>query len=131
VRHPPITQAYAYRFDAKDRSVVISGDTSYAPELARFAAGADVLIHEAMYVPAVDRLVTQAPNAPRLMEHILASHTSTDDVGRIAAEAGVKTLVLSHLIPGDDTSITDEQWAEGARKHFNGRVVVGRDLMEI
>ena len=46
VRHPPITQSYAYRFDARDRSIVISGDTAYAPELAEFAKGADVLIHE-------------------------------------------------------------------------------------
>ena len=45
VRHPPITQSYAYRFDAQDRSVVISGDTAYAPELAEFASGADVLVH--------------------------------------------------------------------------------------
>ena len=51
VRHPPIKQAYAYRFDAKDRSVVISGDTAYAPELAEFAKGADVLVHEVMYLP--------------------------------------------------------------------------------
>jgi ribonuclease BN (tRNA processing enzyme) len=131
VRHPPITEAYAYRFDAKDRSMVISGDTAYAPELARFAKGADVLVHEAMYVPAIELLVKRAPNASRLREHLLASHTSTEDVGRIAAEAGVKTLVLSHLIPGDDPSISDAQWSEGARKYFKGRVIVGKDLMEI
>jgi len=53
VRHPPIKQAYAYRFDAKDRSVVISGDTAYAPELAEFAKDADVLVHEVMYLPGI------------------------------------------------------------------------------
>ncbi len=131
VRHPPVTDSFAFRFDTRDRSVVISGDTAYAPELARFAKGADVLIHEAMYVPGVDAIVRRAKNAPRLREHIMASHTSTEDVGRIAAEAGVKTLVLSHLIPGDDPSVTDAQWLEGVRKHFQGRVVVGKDLMEI
>lgn len=131
VRHPPITEAYAYRFDSKDRSVVISGDTAYVPELAQFAKGADVLVHEAMYVPAIDALVKRATNASRLREHLLASHTSTEDVGRIAADAGVGTLILSHLIPGDDPSISDEQWAEGARQHFRGRVVVGKDLMEL
>src|SRR6266404_4320980 len=122
VRHPPITQSYAYRFDAKDRSVVISGDTAYAPELAEFAKGADVLVHEAMYLPAIEKLIQQNPGATRLREHLLAAHTSTADVGRIAAQAGVKTLVLSHLVPGDDPSITDEQWTEGARKNFNGRI---------
>jgi ribonuclease BN (tRNA processing enzyme) len=131
VRHPPITQSYAYRFDAKDRSVVISGDTAYSPGLANFAKGADVLIHEAMYLPAIEKLIQQNPGARRLREHLLASHTSTEDVGRIAAQAGVKTVVLTHLVPGDDPSITDEQWSEGVRKHFNGTIVVGKDLMEM
>ena len=131
VRHPPITQSYAYRFDTRDRSVVISGDTAYAPELADFAKGADVLIHEAMYLPAIENLIKQNPDAKRLREHLLASHTSTENVGRIAAQAGVKAVVLSHLVPGDDPSITDEQWSEGVRRHFSGKIIVGKDLMEI
>jgi len=130
-RHPPITQSYAYRFDAKDRSIVISGDTAYAPELAEFAKGADVLIHEAMYLSAIEKLIKQNPGKTRLREHLLAAHTSTEDVGRTAAQAGVKTLVLTHFVPGDDPSITDEQWSEGVRKYFNGRIIVGKDLMEI
>ncbi|HEY3025312.1 MAG TPA: MBL fold metallo-hydrolase [Pyrinomonadaceae bacterium] len=131
VRHPPIKQAYAYRFDAKDRSVVISGDTAYAPELAEFAKGADVLVHEVMYLPGVEALLQRLPNAKRLREHLMAAHTLPEDVGRIAERAGVKTLVLSHFVPGDDPSITDEQWAEGVRKYFKGRVIVGKDLLEI
>jgi ribonuclease BN (tRNA processing enzyme) len=131
VRHPPIKQAYAYRFDAKDRSVVISGDTAYAPELAEFAKGADVLVHEVMYLPGVEALVRRLPNAKRLREHLMAAHTLPEDAGKIATQAGVKTLVLSHFVPGDDASITDEQWAEGARKTFKGQIVVGKDLLEI
>src|SRR5437588_2282682 len=131
VRHPPITQSYAYRFDAKDRSIVISGDTAYAPELAEFAKGADVLVHEVMYLPGVEKLIQQEGGKQRLREHLMAAHTVTEDVGRIAAQAGVKTLVLSHFVPGDDPSITDEQWSEGVRKYFKGRIIVGTDLMEI
>lgn len=131
VLHPPITESYAYRFDTRDRSIVISGDTTYAPALARLARGADVLVHEAMYLPGLDGLLARVPNADTLREHLLASHTTTGDVGRIAAEAGVGTLVLSHLVPGDDASITDEQWTEGVRAHFDGRIIVGRDLMEL
>jgi ribonuclease BN (tRNA processing enzyme) len=126
-----VKQAYAYRFDTKDRSVVISGDTTYAPELAKFADGVDVLVHEVMYLPGIETLVKRLPNATRLREHLLAAHTAPDDVGRIAAQAKVKTLVLSHFVPGDDPSITDEQWTEGVRKHFSGHIIVGRDLMEI
>src|ERR1700752_10621 len=131
VRHPPITHSYAYRFDARDRSVVISGDTAYAPELATFAKGADVLVHEVMYLPAIEALVNRLPNAKRLREHLMAAHPLPEDVGKIATQAEVKTLVLSHFVPGDDASITDEMWAEGVRKTFKGRIVVGKDLLEI
>lgn len=131
VRHPPIMQAYAYRFDAKDRSVVISGDTTYAPELAEFAKGADVLIHEVMYLPGIEALVKRVQNGAQLQAHLLASHTTTEDVGKIAAQAGIKTLVLSHFVPGLDASITNEMWTAGVRKHFSGRIIVGKDLLEI
>lgn len=131
VRHPPIKESYAYRFDAHDRSIVISGDTAYAPELAEFAKNADVLIHEVMYLPTIESLLRQLPNAKRLREHLMASHTLPEDVGKIAAQANVKTLVLSHFVPGDDPSITDEQWASGVRTHFKGRIIVGKDLMEV
>ena len=131
VVHPPITQAYALRFDATDRSIVISGDTNYAASLVALARGADGLVHEVLHLPALDRLVARVPNAARLRQHIVDSHTVSEDVGRVAAEAGVKTLVLSHFVPGDDAAITDEMWSEGARKHFKGRIVVGKDLMEI
>ncbi|HXH06457.1 MAG TPA: MBL fold metallo-hydrolase [Vicinamibacterales bacterium] len=129
--HPPVSPSFAYRFDAADRSIVISGDTAFSPAVVALARGADVLVHEAIYPPAVDRLAAERPHAARLREHLLASHTSPEDAGRVAAAAGVTTLVLSHLVPGDDARITDAMWAEGARRHFGGRIVVGRDLMEI
>lgn len=131
VRHPPITDSFAFRFDTADRSIVISGDTAYSPELVELAKGADVLVHEALYLPGLERIVARATNAPRLRQHILASHTTTEEVGKVAAEANVKQLVLSHLIPGDDPSITDEQWTQGVRKHYSGPVIIGRDLQEI
>ena len=131
VEHPLVRHAYAYRFDAPDRSIVISGDTTRSANLVKLAAGADVLVHEALYPEAVDRLVALVPNAATLKKHILDSHTTAEDCGRIAAEAGVKTLVLSHLAPADPSLVTETMWAEAARRHFTGRVIVGRDLMEI
>ncbi|MCU7518563.1 MAG: MBL fold metallo-hydrolase [Ignavibacteria bacterium] len=131
VNHPKVKQAFAFRFDTEDRSIVISGDTAYWPKLADFAKGADVLVHEVLYLPGVENLIRRLPDARRLREHLLASHTRTEDVGRIAARAGVKTLVLTHFVPGDDPSITDEQWTEGIRKYFKGQIIVGKDIMEI
>jgi ribonuclease BN (tRNA processing enzyme) len=131
VRHPPIEQSYAYRFETKDFTIVLSGDTAYAPELAEFAKGADVLVHEIMHPAGLERLLKRVPNAAALREHLIASHTVPEDVGKVAAAAGVKTLVLNHFVPGDDPSITDEAWTEGVKKHFSGRIVVGKDLMDV
>jgi ribonuclease BN (tRNA processing enzyme) len=131
VNHPPIEKAFAYRFDTADRSIVISGDTAMSKNLIALAQGADVLVHEALWVPAVDRLVATVPNAKTLKEHIIASHTSAEDCGRIAATAGVKTLVLSHFVPGDDPTITGQMWIDAARKHFRGTVLLGKDLLEV
>lgn len=61
--HPPVTPSFAYRFDTADRSIVVSGDTNRSAGLVELARGADVLVHEALYVPAVDRLVARVPNA--------------------------------------------------------------------
>lgn len=131
VDHPPVTPALAYRFDTADRSIVISGDTAYSDRLVQLAKGADVLVHEALYVPGIERTVAKAPNATRLLEHIVASHTAAADVGKLATAAGVKTLVLSHLVPADDPLVPEEAFRREAAKHYAGEIIVGRDLMEI
>ena len=131
VRHPPVVPAFGYRFDAVDRSIVISGDTAPSDDLIKLARGADVLVHEALYVPGVDRLAARVPNAPGLKKSILSHHSTAEDAGRVAQAAGVKTLVLSHLVPPDDPAITDQMWIAAAREHFRGTVIVGKDLLEI
>ena len=109
VQHPPVKPAFAYRFDCPDRSIVISGDTRPSENLVRLAKGADVLVHEVMYLPALQQLIGTEPNAKTLMAHLLAAHTTTEQVGRIATEAGVKTLVLSHFVPGGPVPrVTDQ-----------------------
>jgi len=131
VDHPLVAPAFAYRFDGPDRSIVISGDTARSDNLVKLARGADVLVHEALWLPAVDRIIARDLNASRLKEHLLASHTTVEDCGRVAQAAGVKTLVLSHLVPGGDATITDEMWINAARRHFQGHIIVGKDLLEI
>ena len=131
VHHPPVVSAFGYRFDTADRSIVISGDTAPSDNLIALARGADVLVHEALWTPAVDRLVAGVPNATTLKQSILSHHTSAEDAGRVAQAAGVKTLVLSHFVPPDDLGLTDQMWLNAARTHFRGTVIVGKDLLEI
>jgi ribonuclease BN (tRNA processing enzyme) len=131
VDHPPVVPSFAYRFDAADRSIVISGDTARSDRVVKLAEGADVLVHSAVYLPAVDRLLTRVPNATALKRSIVEDQTSAEDAGRVAQAAGVKTLVLSHLIPADDPEVTEQMWAAAARVHFRGSIIVDRDLLEV
>jgi ribonuclease BN (tRNA processing enzyme) len=89
-----------------------------------------------MYVPAVESYVKDQVAKGRpvsveaFMAHMKADHSPVEDVGRIAAEAGVKTLVLSHLTPAVD-SISDDVWRAPASKYFKGEIIVARDLMVV
>jgi ribonuclease BN (tRNA processing enzyme) len=131
VEHPPMTPAFAYRFDCADRSIVVSGDTKPSPALVALARDADVLVHEVMHLPSIDALLARESNARTLREHLLASHTTTEQVGRVATEAGVKTLVLSHFVPGGYPFLADDVWYDAVRPHFSGKLIVGRDLLEV
>ena len=141
VNHPPVVPALGYRFDYPDRSIAFSGDTSPVESVAQLAKGADVLVHESMYMPAMkaelDLVSSREKNGSaiqadrdKLWAHLMRSHTPAEDVGRIAAEAGVRTLVLYHQVP--ITGVTDDQWKTAVRAGgFKGEIIVGQDLMVI
>lgn len=128
--HPPFRDSYALRFDTSDRSYVFSGDTTYSEAVVKLATGADVLVHEIMYLPALDNLIASEPNAKTLREHLLASHSTPEQVGRVATEAGVKTLVLSHFVPGGPM-VSEDTWLAAIRPYFSGEIIIGRDLQAI
>jgi len=132
VDHPPVRPAFAYRLQSPDRSIVISGDTKPCDALIRLAQKADVLVHEVLWPEAVDRMLANAYNAAALRKSILSHHTPAVEAGRVAAEAQVKALVLSHFVPADDPEITDEMWIGAVRRGgYKGPVILGKDLLEI
>jgi ribonuclease BN (tRNA processing enzyme) len=136
VRHAPVFPAFAYRFETASGSVVLSGDTAPSENLVRLAQGADTLVHEVYDDGSPDddeeestASEEEAWEAQRRHHHMVTSHTGLSEVGRVAAEAGVRRLVLTHFIPGDDAR-PDEHWLQGV-KDFDGEVVVAADLMEL
>lgn len=122
VDHGEVKPAFGYRFDSAGRSIVISGDTRPTPNLAEFAKGADVLILEA-YLPEHFLRV----DSPEVAKKLMTYHTSAEEAGTIGAAAGVKTLVLTHLIPGN----ADDTFRERASKAYKGKLITGRDLLHI
>lgn len=132
VVHPPVTEAFALRFEAGGRAVVFSGDTAFFAPLARFADGADILVHEAMLAEGVEKIIARTPNtSDRLRTHLYASHTLAADAGRIARMAGVGHLVLNHLVPADDPDIGEADWLAAVRETWDGPLTVGRDGLEV
>jgi len=132
VEHPPVFPSYAYRFDTDDGSIVLSGDTAPCANLIALARGADVLVHEVFAddIPARAREEGEGWEARQREHHLRTAHTPLSEVGGVAAEAGVRRLVLTHFIPGDD-ALADEHWTRGVAGGFAGEVIVGRDLLEV
>ena len=131
VKHPPVTDCFALRFDVPGWSVTFSADTARFPPLAEFAKGSDILVHEAMLAEGVDWIVSRTANASRLREHLVASHTEVADVLEIAEIAEVDRLVLHHLIPVDAPGIDDGSWNERLSGYRAGKVTVAHDGLEI
>ncbi|RUX78977.1 MBL fold metallo-hydrolase [Mesorhizobium sp. M7A.F.Ca.CA.001.07.2.1] len=127
VEHPPVTDCFALRFEHSGKSVVFSADTAFFPPLADFAQGADILVHEAMLEEGIERLVARTGNGARLKDHLLASHSFAEEAGSIASDAGVKRLVLNHLIPADDPGIGEADWTAAVRKTWAGDLTIARD----
>ncbi|MGY2994899.1 ribonuclease BN (tRNA processing enzyme) [Mesorhizobium sp. URHB0026] len=127
VDHPPVTDCFALRFEHGGKSVVFSADTAFFPPLAHFAEGADILVHEAMLEEGIERLVARTGNGARLREHLLSSHSFAEEAGRIARDAGIKRLVLNHLIPADDAEIGELDWIAAVRKTWAGDLTIARD----
>lgn len=122
VDHHPVVPSVGYRLTTPDGSVVVSGDTAISPALELMAAGAEVLVHEVFRRAAVEGLLSD-PDA------IAAYHSEAQDVGALAARAGVGRLALTHCIPpvldrDSERALIDDVRAGG----FEGELIVGRDL---
>ena len=122
VEHGAWKYAYGYRFEARDKTIVISGDTTYSKSLIQAAKGCDILVHE---VYSEKGLESRTPDWQRYHS---AYHTSAPDVGRVAAEVRPKKLVLYHLLPMGQAP--DEVLAE-VHRYFDGEVIYSSDLAVI
>lgn len=132
VDHYQVYPSFAFRFDTEDGSLVLSGDTGpdTSGNLQKLARGADVLVHEVideLWIEATFRGVKEGDPAWPLYKHVISAHTSTKDVGEVAASCGVETLVLSHIAPGN----TPTSRLRLAQRNFPGRLVIGQDLLEV
>ncbi|MEJ2110512.1 MAG: MBL fold metallo-hydrolase, partial [Acidobacteriota bacterium] len=132
-------RSFAYRFDMADRSIVFSGDTAYSRDLVSLARNADVFVCETIGKPRRQQrkqiAKAAAENTESIGRHVNETHSTTDAVGRMAAEANVKKVVLNHLVGGGSSKEGLESFEsdliDAVHEYFSGEVIVGRDQMHI
>jgi ribonuclease BN (tRNA processing enzyme) len=121
VQHGSWKEAYGYRVDTPDRSIVLSGDTRPSPAIEQAARGVDVLIHE-VYPESANGTPQGTPSAA----YRRAFHTSDAELGHLAAAAKPKMLVLYHHRPSADGGESVVSTIRG--QGYQGRIIFGKDL---
>jgi len=134
VDHDPASPAYGYRFEYRGRIVVVSGDTSKSDNLAKHAAGADLLIHDVIAKNLLQMAASnldQAGNKRRakMSRDIMTYHASPLEVAAIAASAKVETLVFTHMVPPPNSPQIEQAFLRGVSDIFKGKVVLATDGM--
>ena len=127
VDHHPTAPAFAFRFNSQYGSIVISGDTGYCENTITLAEDCDLLLHEAIDLEVMERLMRNHSDPQRreaVLSHHRRAHTTAEDAGRVAQQAGAKALILHHLVPAD---VPLERWYQ-ATNTFEGTVHVAKDL---
>jgi ribonuclease Z len=119
VPHGSWPDAWGYRFTTPDRVIVVSGDTAPSRELAKYARGADILVHEVYSQEGFAKKELQ------WQKYHAKNHTSTSELGRLASEVKPKLLVLYHQLLWGSTHDT---LIEEVKVEFSGEVVSARDL---
>ena len=136
VNHAPIAPAFGYRIDYRGRSIALSGDTVYSPSFTAAARGADLMLHEALnkrMIAALGQQLAargQARNA-QIMHDIQNYHASPEDAARSAREAGVRALVLYHLVPAPPARLIEPLFLGDAPRQYSGPLKLAQDGMLI
>lgn len=134
VNHAPVDPAVGYRIDYKGRSVVLSGDTAASASLVAAAKGADLLVHEALQPKLVKLLTNQLvakgfTNTAQITRDIIDYHSTPEQAADAAKAAGVKALVLNHIVPPMPLKFAYPAFLGDAPDHFSGQITVGEDGM--
>lgn len=129
-----IDRAYSFRIQTPTRSIVITGDTGPSKAVEELARGVDVLVSEIIDIDALiaslkRRQAATGIDQQPLIDHMVQEHLTPENVGRMAANAGAKRLILTHFAtpPGIET-IDQAAMLAAIRKHYSGPVEFGEDL---
>jgi ribonuclease BN (tRNA processing enzyme) len=129
-------QSYSYRFETPGRVVFFTGDTGPSDAVVELAKGADLYVTETTSPEDVlERLkragALQAPAEQEgFLHHMHEEHVTPEDVGKMAAKAGVKAVVMTHLSPSVDPNDDYQRYVDEAKKYYSGPITLAKDLMK-
>lgn len=122
--HAPVRPTIGLRFEVGDKSVVLAGDTVPCDGLDRLCAGADVYVQTVIRPDLIEKIPVSR------IQDVVDYHSSVRDAAETAARAGVRTLVLTHMVPAVMPGL-EQEWIDLAAEAFDGEVVLGTDLLTI
>lgn len=133
VDHFPVVPAFGFRVDAHGKSAVFSGDTRKCDSLVRAARGANLLVSEAVHVGMMQDRIDFARKANNergavILEEARDYHAPTMEVAAMARDAGVRQLVISHVIPPipNDGPVV-EAFQQGMSDIYSGPITIAVD----
>jgi ribonuclease Z len=132
VNHAPIEPAFGYRVEFGGRVVGISGDTTDAPGLRALAADADVLVGEVMdkhFVLDMSCALGRVGNSrsSEIFRDIMDYHIDSLELAQLSEDVGVKTLMLTHMIPTLPSDQARIYFTGPIQKRFSGTPIVSDD----
>ena len=123
VDHHPVDPAFGYKFILGPKNIIFSGDTRYCEVLEKSSKDADILVHEVFVGLDYDPVRMSSDT----IENISDYHTTPEEIGVLASNASVKKLILNHFVP---PVFDEDDLVERIAKHFDGEIIVGKDLMQ-
>jgi ribonuclease BN (tRNA processing enzyme) len=131
-------KSYSYRFETPGRVVFFTGDTGPSDAVVELAKGADLYVTETTSPEEVVELFKRSgawqaktpAEQEGFLRHMHEEHVTPEDIGKMAAKAGVKAVVMSHLGPSVDPNDDYQRYIDGAKKFYSGPITLAKDLMK-
>jgi ribonuclease BN (tRNA processing enzyme) len=130
-------RSYSYRFETPGRVVFFTGDTGPSDAVIELAKGADLYVTEttspedviALYKGSGAWDAKTPAEQEGFLRHMHEEHVTPEDIGKMAAAAGVKAVVMSHIGPTIDANDDYQRYVDEAKKYFSGPITLAKDLM--
>ena len=136
VDHVPLENAYGYRIEFRDRTVVFSGDTVRDQNMVRFGADADVMVHEVMGMANIHTIIgalrdTGQSTTAKILTDASEVHTSPVDAAEVANEANAALLIYNHIVPPMPLGVMEDIFMRGVSDVRSEGVMLGYDGLRV